>query len=108
MVERPLRKVTGSIPVNGSRVLQYFLYVIESIPTGKHYLGIAADVDRRLYEHNTKNGRWTSAYKPWKLVATEQYQDRAVASRRERFLKSREGIAARRQLIEGIHGEGKI
>ena len=82
--------------------------MLESIPTGKHYFGIAADVDRRLHEHNTKAGRWTSAYKPWKLVVTEEHCDRAVASRRERFLKSREGIAARRQLIEGINGEGKI
>jgi len=88
--------------------LKYFLYVLESVSTGKHYFGIAADVDRRLVEHNTKTGRWTSAHKPWRLVATEKYPDRAIASRRERFLKSREGIAARRQLIEGIHGEGKI
>jgi putative endonuclease len=88
--------------------LKYFLYVLESVPTGKHYLGIAADVDRRLHEHNTKSGRWTSAYKPWRLVAKDEFLDRAVASRRERFLKSREGIAARKQLIEGIHGEGKI
>jgi putative endonuclease len=88
--------------------LKYFLYVLESLPTGKHYLGITADVGRRLAEHNTKNGRWTSAYKPWKLVATEEYLDRAGASKRERFLKSRQGIAERKQLIEGTHGEGKI
>jgi putative endonuclease len=88
--------------------LKYFLYVLESVPTGKHYVGIAADVERRVHEHNTKNGRWASAYKPWTIVATEEYVDRATAAGRERFLKSREGIAARRRLIEGIHGEGKI
>jgi putative endonuclease len=82
--------------------------VLRSIPTGKHYIGIAADVERRLIEHNTKTGRWTSAFKPWWIVATEEYTDRAAASRRERFLKSREGIMARRQLIEGSYGEGKI
>jgi len=106
--------------VNGSRVfdgvgssvdpkfLKYFLYVLRSIPTGKYYIGIAADVEKRLIEHNTKMGRWTSAFKPWRIVATEEFADRVGASRRERFLKSRDGIAARRQLTEGTYGEGKI
>ena len=108
MVEHPLRKVTGSIPVNGSRVLKCFLYLLESVSSGKHYLGIAGDVDKRLCEHNTKSGRWTSAYKPWRVVAVEEYPDRATASKRERFLKSREGIAARRCLIDGVDGEGSV
>jgi putative endonuclease len=83
------------------------LYVLRSVPSGKHYIGIAADVAKRLHEHNTKNGRWTSAYKPWELVAFEEYPDRALAGRRERFLKSRAGIRARQEL-ERHHGEGKI
>ena len=68
---------------NGSIVLKYWLYVLRSVPTGKHYIGIAADVVRRLEEHNTKNGRWTSAFKPWELLVTEEYPDRAGAARRE-------------------------
>jgi putative endonuclease len=84
--------------------LKYFLYVLRSIPSGKHYIGIAADVQARLDEHNTKSGRWTSAYKPWELIATEEFANRALAARRERYLKSREGIAAR----EELYGEGKI
>jgi predicted GIY-YIG superfamily endonuclease len=80
------------------------VYVLRSIPTGRHYIGIAADVGKRLTEHNTKNTRWTSSYKPWELVATEEFPDRGSATRRERFLKSRAGIAARKEL----YGEGKI
>jgi putative endonuclease len=87
--------------------LQYWLYVLRSLPTGKHYIGIAANVAERLQEHNSRNGRWTSAYKPWKLVALEKFSDRASAARKERFLKSRAGIQARRELVEK-HGEGKI
>jgi putative endonuclease len=87
--------------------LKYWVYVLRSLPTGKSYIGIAADVAKRLQEHNSKNGRWTSAYKPWALVATEEFSDRASAARKERFLKSRAGIQARRELVEQ-HGEGKI
>jgi putative endonuclease len=78
--------------------------VLRSIPTGKHYIGIAADVEKRLGEHNSKTGRWTSSGKPWELVQVEEYPDRAEANRRERFLKSRTGISARKEL----YGEGKI
>jgi putative endonuclease len=84
--------------------LKYFLYVLRSVPSGKRYIGIAADVQARLNEHNTKSGRWTSAYKPRELIASEEFADRALASRRERFLKSREGIAAR----EELYGKRKI
>jgi len=78
--------------------------VLRSVPAGKYYIGIAADVGKRLMEHNAKTGRWTSSHKPWELVAVEEYPDRAQASRRERFLKSRGGISARKEL----YGEGKI
>jgi putative endonuclease len=79
--------------------LKYFLYVLRSVPTGKYYVGIAADVETRLAEHNSRSGRWTSRYKPWVVITTEEYANRSQAARRERFLKSREGIAARRELI---------
>jgi predicted GIY-YIG superfamily endonuclease len=83
------------------------VYILRSVPSGKHYIGIAADVAKRLGEHNSKNGRWTSSYKPWELVATEEFSDRVGAARRERFLKSRAGIVARKELA-GKNGEGKI
>jgi putative endonuclease len=106
LVERVLGKdeVTSSILVNGSRVLKYFVYVLRSVPSGKHYIGIAADVERRLGEHNTRSGRWTSSFKPWELVVSEEHPDRSSAAQRERFLKSRAGMAARKEL----YGEGKI
>jgi len=86
--------------------LKWYLYLLRSIPTGKHYIGISADVEKRLREHNTKGGRWTSAYKPWKVLGAEEYADRSAAAQRERFLKSRAGIEAREELIRD--GEGKI
>jgi putative endonuclease len=88
--------------------LKYFLYVLRSVPSGKYYIGIAADVQARLNEHNTKTRRWTSAYKPWEVLTVEEWPDRAEAARRERFLKSYAGIAARNLLIEAQNGEGKI
>ena len=86
--------------------MKWYLYLLRSIPTGKHYIGISADVETRLREHNTKSGRWTSAYKPWEVLGTEEFPDRSKAARRKRFLKSRAGIEAREELIRD--GDGKI
>jgi putative endonuclease len=86
--------------------LKWYLYVLRSIPTGKHYIGISADVAKRLGEHNTRSGRWTSAFKPWEVLHTEEHPDRSAAARRERFLKSLAGIEAREELTR--NGEGKI
>jgi len=61
---------------------------------------MSSDVQRRLHEHNTKKGRWTSSFKPWELIASEEFGSRREAARREAFLKSRAGIAARQLLFQ--------
>jgi len=92
--------------------LKFYVYVLRSVPTGRHYIGSTADVARRLDEHNTRNGRWTSPFKPWKLVATEEFETREQARSREAFLKSRAGISDRIRLCAAIedfqNGKGKI
>jgi len=80
--------------------LKCYVYVLRSVPTGRHYIGSTADVARRLNEHNTKNGRWTSSYKPWTLVAVEEFDSRKEARGRESFLKSRAGIDDRLRLFD--------
>jgi putative endonuclease len=103
LVERVLGKdeVTSSILVNGSS-LKWYVYVLRSIPTGRHYIGIAADVNKRLHEHNTKTGRWTSSFKPWELLGVEEFGTRGEAMKREVLLKSRAGIVARQELFEQL------
>jgi putative endonuclease len=82
--------------------MKYFVYVLRSVPTGRHYIGMTADPERRLAEHNTKSKRWTSAFKPWEVVVAEEYEDRRSACAREAFLKSRQGIGERRELISRV------
>jgi putative endonuclease len=79
--------------------LKHYVYVLRSIPTGRHYIGSKADVARRLDEHNTRKGRWTSPHKQWQLVASEEFETRKEARNREAYLKSRAGIGQRLQLF---------
>jgi putative endonuclease len=75
------------------------LYVLRSVPTGKHYIGTTGDIERRIAEHNSKNDRWTSRFKSWELVVTEEFPSRSAAVVRERFLKSWRGMDERRRLF---------
>jgi predicted GIY-YIG superfamily endonuclease len=69
---------------------------------------MSSDVERRLEEHNTKTGRWTSSFKPWELIALEEFPTRSEAAHREAFLKSRAGIAERRRLFQQWAGVGLV
>ena len=59
------------------------------------YIGQTDDLDRRVREHNDpqhNNKKFTSKHPgPWVLVYFEQFETRAEAMRRERWLKSGRG-----------------
>lgn len=69
----------------------FFVYILKSENNHKYYTGQTDDIDRRLREHNSGKGNYSSRYAPWKLVYSEQYGTRELALRRERYLKSAAG-----------------
>jgi len=67
------------------------LYVINSCRNGRRYVGITANLQRRLQEHATgmtKAGQLLGAFL---LVHTEEFPDHRSARPREQFLKSGQG-----------------
>jgi putative endonuclease len=69
----------------------HFVYVLSSRDFKKSYVGLTDDIDRRLRQHNDGKSPYTAKYKPWELVHTESFVDRAEAAKREKFLKSKSG-----------------
>jgi putative endonuclease len=70
----------------------YTVYVLYSESYNKIYIGFTSDLKARLLSHNelaTKG--WTIKYRPWKLIYSEEYQDKKDAMKREKELKSYEG-----------------
>jgi putative endonuclease len=65
-----------------------FVYVLESLSTGKFYIGSTLDLVRRLEQHLQHRDSYTGSRGPWKLVYQEQFADFADARERERQLKS--------------------
>ena len=70
----------------------FFVYVLEN-PQGRLYIGHTEDLNRRLGQHNSPDGKehlgkYTHKSGPWSLVGAEEYETRSEAMRREKQLKS--------------------
>jgi len=67
------------------------LYVLKSCSTGRRYVGITGNLERRLKEHasgSTKAGQLIGAFV---LLHAEEFPDHRTARGREKFLKSGQG-----------------
>ena len=72
----------------------HYVYLIESLShPGQRYVGLAGDIPQRLCEHNSGKSRYTSRYRPWRLVSYVAFEERAKAASFERYLKSGSGHA---------------
>jgi len=70
----------------------FFVYILKSLGNGSLYVGHTNDLQRRLAQHNNRNGKsYTAKRGPWILAHYEEHPDRSSAVLRERFLKSPAG-----------------
>ena len=70
----------------------FYVYILEN-PQGKLYIGHSEDLDRRVRQHNSPEGKehlgkYTHKNGPWTLLGFEPLSTRAEAIRREKQLKS--------------------
>jgi putative endonuclease len=66
----------------------YFVYVLLSEKTGRRYVGMSNDPEKRLLQHNAGYTKSTKAYRPWVKVYLESFETLLEAVNREKYLKS--------------------
>ena len=69
----------------------YFAYILRSEINGMLYKGSTQDLEARLLQHNGGLVKFTSKYRPWKLVYFEKFNSRSEAMAREKYFKSGAG-----------------
>ncbi|MFH1672854.1 MAG: GIY-YIG nuclease family protein [Pseudomonadota bacterium] len=73
--------------------MPFFVYILKSAATGRHYCGQTSDLDRRVSQHNDPCNQLTKTTKrfqgPWHLVWSRECGDRREAMRLERKIKKR-------------------
>ncbi len=77
----------------------YIVYALFSEKYDKIYIGFTSDVQKRLVAHNDeRNTGWTAKYRSWKIIYTEELENKSDALKREKQLKTSRG----RNFIRGL------
>jgi putative endonuclease len=70
----------------------YYVYGLYSPEYKKIYIGFTSDLERRLFFHNNPiNKGYTSKFRPWIIIYSEEQPDKKSAMQREKQLKSAKG-----------------
>ncbi|HQH80633.1 MAG TPA: GIY-YIG nuclease family protein, partial [bacterium] len=63
----------------------HFVYVLKSKRDSRHYIGVTADLARRVEDHNAGKVSSTSGRRPFELIYFEEFEKKDIAEKRERF-----------------------
>jgi predicted GIY-YIG superfamily endonuclease len=75
-----------------------YVYLLQSTShPGEHYVGITANFQERLKQHNSSSSPHTKKYQPWRPIVVVRFEDDAKAEAFERYLKSGSGHAFARR-----------
>ncbi len=77
----------------------FYVYILQSIKNGRYYIGSTSDIQRRLIEHNHGKNISTRNKGPYKLIYSEEFESRQLASKREYLIKSYKGGNAFKKLL---------
>ena len=75
----------------------YYVYILLGKVNKRTYTGVAANVNKRLAEHNAGRVKSSRPYRPYKIIHTEAFETLREARQKEKFYKSTTG---RRKLKE--------
>jgi len=88
--------------------MPFWVYILRSESTGRHYCASTSDVKRRLRQHNDPDYRLSKTTKrfqgPWALLWSEECITRGESMRLERQIKKR-GVS--RYLLDIQQGESR-
>jgi predicted GIY-YIG superfamily endonuclease len=70
------------------------VYILRSErDSDRHYVGLTANLQRRLQCHNAGQNTDTIKHRPWSVVVSLEFPNEEAARRFERYLKSGSGRA---------------
>lgn len=71
--------------------MRYCVYILLSKKDNKHYIGMTSNLDRRISEHNNGLVKSTKPRRPFEIIHTEFFENKADALKREKQLKNKKG-----------------
>lgn len=83
-----------------SIMIMFYVYVLESQCHDRMYVGFASQLQQRFAEHNHGLVFSTKPYRPWQLIHYEAYLSEKDARRRERYLKTSQGMRLLKRMLK--------
>ena len=71
----------------------YYVYILQSKKDESRYIGVTADLKRRIREHNSGGVRYSSTKRPYILKWYSAFTEKQKACEFEQYLKSSSGYA---------------
>jgi putative endonuclease len=81
--------------------MTHSVYILRSKSSGRYYVGMSENPERRLEFHNTKEKGFTSRYRPWELVFARTFATKEEALVVERKIKSWKSRTMIERLLAG-------
>jgi putative endonuclease len=78
----------------------YNIYILKSQIDDTYYIGYTDNLERRVYEHNFGKKGYTRKKRPWKLVYSEECDNKTEAIKREIYLKRNKSRVYIEELIK--------
>lgn len=78
----------------------FYIYILFNLKDRKLYVGQTTNLNNRLKEHNRGRIKSTKDRKPFIILHKETYSNRALAMRREKFLKSLYSARFKQKLVK--------
>ncbi|WP_124641907.1 GIY-YIG nuclease family protein [Amniculibacterium aquaticum] len=66
----------------------FLVYILFSQTLGKFYIGMTSDIEKRMQKHLENHDGFTSKAKDWKIVFTQEFDDKSSALKREAQIKN--------------------
>ncbi|RLD09871.1 MAG: GIY-YIG nuclease family protein [Chlamydiae bacterium] len=89
-------------PLTPTIFIMYFVYILQSLSSGRFYIGSTDNILRRFHEHQSGFTKSTRNRGPWHMPYYEIHKDRSAATNRERELKRKKSAESIRRIIS--HG----
>jgi len=78
---------------------EYYIYLLESLTDGISYVGLSANPDERLKQHNRGKSKFTKGHVPWKLLYQEKIGNLKEARIKEKYYKTAAGKRRLKKLL---------
>ena len=86
--------------------MKYYIYILFSASKDKFYVGASEDINKRLVRHNAGATPSTKSGRPWKIVYSEEYDNKSDAICRELKIKKMKSRKYIEQLIVNGNSAG--